>query len=158
MNATVRKAVALARITVQQHADTMYADKRYADKIDDIEDWRNAIEYQFFKLPHKSDKLIGATVRGNTVAIAVLTTHASRIDADAENKIPHLIVLRPWEGGTLVGGFVSESGGCSSYRTDFAAELKHLGETYNCWQLNQLFGHDGKFDDLPKHIAALLAA
>lgn len=141
-NDTVKAAVALAEVTMQT--------------CENMRGWRNQVSSPSTSdEPHKTDTFIGGVweIMPNgfeRITIAILTTHSSFYDdgdADSEDDgTPVLFVLLPdygeiqcrfWRGGKV--------------------DLRYLKERYTCWQLNQLFGHDGKFEDLPKHIEALLS-
>ena len=139
-NHTVKAAVALAEVTMKT--------------CDEILDWRSQLTWQYTSQPHKSDKLIGGVFEFwpdgfERITMTILTTHGYYYDGyDSEecDGEPELFVLVP------------ERGECQcSFRRGGKVDLRYLKEHYNCWQLNQLFGHDGKFEDLPKHIEALLS-
>lgn len=140
-NDTVKAAVALAEVTLKT--------------CEDMQDWRSQLTWQYMRgQPNKSDKLVGGVweIRTNgfeRITITILTTHSSFYNDDESSEFdgePELFVLVP------------ERGECHcSFRRGEKNDLTYLKERYTCWQLNQLFGHDGKFEDLPKHIEALLS-
>ena len=124
----------------------------------DLKNWRDAIaQNTTWKIPHKTDRVIGAVLRperwDDAYTVAVLTTHAKYYDPDSNSGVSELFVLEPWYGGMETSFTLCSFDPmyCQSDRC-----MKYLKEEFTCWELNQLFGHDGKFDDLPKHIEALL--
>lgn len=141
INETVAAAMELTKVILTRDADI----KEDAERLLQFPD---------------TDIFIGGINRGvvNSIpqtVLAFLTTKPSRWynhDDDYDDGEPELIVRLAASGENST----SFSGG-ERAATSRAKSLAYLKEYYTCWELNQLFSHDGKFEDLPKHIEALLA-